>query len=114
MFMRYKAYLFLLGKMSSSDDLELSGPLAGPSTRSFSSHFRRLAHSVRVNSDCRKYIPKAGVTYNIHHSANPTYCTIYLLGAKWQKMRVGHSTEDRKSTRLNSSHSGESRMPSSA
>ena len=32
----------------------------------------------------------------------------------WARMDSGYDEQDRKSTRLNSSHSGESRMPSSA
>lgn len=53
---------FLLGKISSwaIDGLGLPDPCCFI----LSSHLRRLAHSVRVNSDCRKYIPNIGVTYN--------------------------------------------------
>ena len=49
--------------------------------------------------------------------------SVYLLagwmlaacsGGGFQKTENGVVVEDRKSTRLNSSHSGESRMPSSA
>ena len=39
---------------------------------------------------------------------------IYSLGVILQLMIYGTVSKDRKSTRLNSSHSGESRMPSSA
>ena len=44
-------------------------------------------------------------------SGDPTYITSYN-GARSLVMKV--EREDRKSTRLNSSHSGQSRMPSSA
>ena len=37
-----------------------------------------------------------------------------VLRQGFRRVRMGASNEDRKSTRLNSSHSGESRMPSSA
>ena len=39
---------------------------------------------------------------------------LFNVSATVGQILLGHMTEDRKSTRLNSSHSGESRMPSSA
>ena len=38
----------------------------------------------------------------------------HTLAGTWPRYRMNHSTKDRKSTRLNSSHSDRSRMPSSA
>ena len=38
----------------------------------------------------------------------------YIISLNAVRRNVGHCPLDRKSTRLNSSHSGESRMPSSA
>ena len=61
-----------------------------------------------------KYIPSEKIGYNIKY--NPE---IFSSMSPLDKMSIlvherSHSTEDRKSTRLNSSHVSESRMPSSA
>ena len=54
---------------------------------------------------------------SFYHVAHPK--NVYINGEKWEPQDklvdlVGNLASDRKSTRLNSSHSGESRMPSSA
>ena len=52
----------------------------------------------------------AGVTYLLVSDSQDEEADAYIL----KDISAPGSTEDRKSTRLNSSHSGESRMPSSA
>ena len=53
-----------------------------------------------------------GSTYHIDQALDRG--TLSWVGVARNVEYLGMSTEDRKSTRLNSSHSGESRMPSSA
>ena len=49
-----------------------------------------------------------------HIDAGKTTTTERVLYYTGKSHKIGEVHEDRKSTRLNSSHSGESRMPSSA
>ena len=67
-----------------------------------SHHFSRLVNSLDY----------CGGLYVVHLALSPPHGSKYLIDTKAKKHRA--SRPDRKSTRLNSSHSGESRMPSSA
>ena len=44
----------------------------------------------------------------------PVATAVSLIGGKWKLLILRNLKEDRKSTRLNSSHQPQSRMPSSA
>ena len=48
------------------------------------------------------------------HHANRKFCTKYGISTSFVRKGRAAKDEDRKSTRLNSSHSSVSRMPSSA
>ena len=68
----------------------------------------------------RKLVTKWCANYDKDYGCLPLDCPCYMLGKCWTGAycRYFHAAvlplEDRKSTRLNSSHSSISRMPSSA
>ena len=59
-------------------------------------------------------IPKKGTVYVVDDDEAVRDSLQWLLEGKDYRVRCFDSAEDRKSTRLNSSHSQQSRMPSSA
>ncbi len=90
--------------------------------------FKNMIHDKAVNSIMVKVLEEAGKKYIINHGLNSPYIVINTdwdtyfkgLSSKSRKTirnvcnRIKRLGEDRKSTRLNSSHTDISRMPSSA
>ena len=79
---------------------------------------RRKDNKGRVLKDGEVYRKSDGLYMYRWTAKNGKRHTIYdatLEGLREKEEKIQHDlAEDRKSTRLNSSHSGESRMPSSA
>mgnify|MGYP003334265647 CR=1 FL=1 len=73
----------------------------------YTSYTLRLANFITTNPDNIDYAPLIPAT--IDYAEQRIYRELNLLST-----RVANSSSDRKSTRLNSSHSQQSRMPSSA
>ena len=80
--------------------------------------YLRISVTERCNLRCLYCMPEEGIELSPNKDILTT-SEIYYLSALFvnqgvNKIRLTGGEPDRKSTRLNSSHSGESRMPSSA
>ena len=67
--------------------------------------------TVEQDTAMRKELREAGVEYKVYKN---TMIRFAIQGTEFEALADDLTGPDRKSTRLNSSHSGQSRMPSSA
>ena len=75
----------------------------------------RMASAYSDSRDETEYAAEQVTMLDLCHDATTkTASLFYNHKVRWRDKKVLHPLEDRKSTRLNSSHSQQSRMPSSA
>ena len=101
-----------------SSDTSTNPTLADENTSSVTSHSARLPSEYLLNSTIRLFHQMGQIfRENAAPPSNPMGIRVDSKRRKklmQKRLAMGHKQEDRKSTRLNSSHSDRSRMPSSA
>ena len=88
---------------------------ANTHSASHHSEFERREGELQTSDCCYQEAFRSGASLRRHNNTSESALAILQLVAHKQPVTLQcQSSQDRKSTRLNSSHSGESRMPSSA